>query len=213
MNTLSYARHYNALPSLAEANLALSSSPYFEELIETVKEILVSCKLEACIGLRLIHKHFSVEKDQVAVEEFQNVEGVPSLVTSPHPWKKAIKKGALPSSWIVSDEGDVNVFEASLDPAVKTATKLIEKNSQFFDKIKQALQKHNLHRVLSIAILERDSLVANKDQFYIEVKESEDHRNILQLQDRQSQEATTAVSTAWSFKTGKRAKLHAACAP
>ncbi|OJW52806.1 MAG: hypothetical protein BGO67_00545 [Alphaproteobacteria bacterium 41-28] len=200
-NATEYTRHYNSLPAVEDSNKELQVSTFFAPFLKEAESVVVQYELEPYIGLRLIHRHFPVEGNQLMAEEYQTYKEQPSLVTSAYEVDGALLKGMIPASWILAhgDGDEVTVFEASNDAAVHTGSKMIQKNPEFLDEMGKLLEDNNLNNILAVALLKRDALVASENQIYLEINDSEHDKSIVQLWDV-SKQNKDAIVTSWSFK-------------
>ena len=118
-NSQEHVGQYNSLPAVESNNELLSEHPQFQPFLKEAGEIVTSHGLEADIGLRLIHRHYPLGENQVMAEKYEIVDGVPSLVTSPHDLTEARELETKPASWIFSKNAphSASLFETSSDPA------------------------------------------------------------------------------------------------
>jgi hypothetical protein len=96
--TTNYSERYNHLPEVEVNNEIKKANPLAELFIKDTGEIITKYGLQDYIGLRLIHKHFKVESGQIMVEEYEEIEGVPSFVTSAKNFEDAIAIKSIPAS-------------------------------------------------------------------------------------------------------------------
>lgn len=202
VNLSEHRKRYNKLPSAKKADALLQASPQFDEFLNKAQTIAKQYEVEASMGLRLIHSHFTLDENQVMAENYELQNEVPSLVTQPYTLEEAQIKGALPASWIFTDnpgEGGV-LFEASSDPAIKSTSLKLQQNSGFFQEIGNALREYKLNHLLSIAILEREKLAAKTNELYMENSYNTTKKSVVQLWNTKKQPLESYVRTSWSFQ-------------
>lgn len=204
INLDTYHTHYNSLSSVEESSLALQASPQFQPFLEKAEEIVTRYNFNNSIGLRLIHRHFSLSQNQLMVEQFDTVNDIPSLITYPHTIEEAQAIDTVPASWIFSGnlKEEITLFETSTDSAVKAANLRLQQHPEFFDEIGQLLKDYQLNNLLSIAVLKRNSLVAEEEQTYMEVSSEKENRSIIQLS-KFEDALKDSIRTSWSFKGPK----------
>mmetsp|Transcript_71439 Transcript_71439/g.83105 ORF Transcript_71439/g.83105 Transcript_71439/m.83105 type:complete len:242 (+) Transcript_71439:24-749(+) len=190
-----YDSYHNSLPSVEEAEKELIASAAMEDFLEASKKIIVKHQLEKAVGLRLIHKHFSVEAGEIMMEEFLVHGEEPALVTHPVDTEKAKSAGALPASWILSENGNFEVFETSTDPAIKRNIDLI--NREFLKEMGELLRERKMFGMLALAILRRDALGVSSGQAYLE--KTYPKQSIVKLRERS--ELSKHIRTSWSFSS------------
>lgn len=194
-----YVQRYNSLPTLEDADRILRSSPNFHKCLQDAKEIVLDYGLEKYVGLRLIHQHFPLKDQEIVTETCERIGGELSLVSSVLTYEGAKHKGALPSSWILSEEGQVYVFETSVDPAVARNIQLIEQHPDFFKRMATALKNYKLSNSLALAVLQRDYLEEpTEDNLFLEAQHL-NGKNVVQLKNRNDFEADKIINSAWSF--------------
>lgn len=201
--------NYNALPSVVKSDEELQKSSQFQAFLKDADEIVTRYELNNLVGLRLIHQHFFLGDNQVMAERYEVVNNVPSLITQAISFEEAKKMDALPSSWIfpTSGKNELVLFETSSDPAVMQAKSILEKSPNFFNEMGKAIGEYNLNHLLSLAILKRDSLIAQEDQIYAEINSHEHNRSIVQLLNTKDI-TSNSVRTSWSFKGPKQVDCH-----
>lgn len=198
-----YTQRYNMLPSVEDSNDSLKLSPHFLGFLGKAEEVVTRYEFEPYVGLRLIHNHFPVDQNQLMVEEYQLIEGTPSLVTYAHDFDLASDKGAVPASWIFStDEFEPMVFETSTDFAVKTGVRHLQENYEFMEEMGPLLKKSSLSHILSVALLRRDSLNVGDQQIYMEINDGDSRKSVVQLWS--VNDTNNAIRTTWSFKGPKQ---------
>jgi hypothetical protein len=197
----SYELNYNSLPSVDTADEELRSATAFDDFLETTRKIIFKHKLENYVGLRLIHKHFSVKAGEVMMEEFQIHKGKPALVTRPVEVEEARSLCSLPASWILSGDGNFHVFETSTDPAIQGVIDKI--SEEFLKEISSLLQESKMQKLMSVAVLKRDTLIGSDDQAYLEesfLEEGVKEESVVKIcAQSELPELTNMVKTVWSF--------------
>ena len=199
-----YSKIYSSLPSPQENSEKLNTSPQFKPFLETAEEIVTRYGLESHVGLSLIHQHFPTGRDQVIVEEYQEIGTIPSLVTWAHTYEEAQDQFALPSSWMfINPQKDPVLFEASTDPEVKIGNQMLQKNPEFMEEMSKLLYSQGLNNLLAVSLLKRGSLVAGEDQVYTERLTIDERKSVVQLEYAKNQ-PSDAIRTSWSFKGPKQ---------
>ncbi|MBX9786737.1 MAG: hypothetical protein K2Y08_05305 [Alphaproteobacteria bacterium] len=214
-DSVNHVRHYNSLPEVEDADANVRQIPSVPLFLQRAESLVAQYKLEPYVGLRLIHKHFPLSDGQLMIEEYHVVDGIPSLVTSPHALEETIM-AAIPSSWIFSNnlKQDPYIFEASTDPAVKEAITKLKENPEFFDEMRKLLTEYELLSFFSVAILQRTSLIVHEGQSYLEESYTDPNESIIQVCD-DSKISPNAITTTWSFKGPREMKCtpSAYCSP
>lgn len=202
-NGESYVTHYNNLPSVEENNTQLETSPSFNAFLKEAGEVVSQYDLNQFVGVRLIHRHFTLGTSQVMSEEYKIVDGIPSLVTESQRLDEARDNGALPASWILSaHSSNPQMFEASNDSAVKAGSSELQKSPEFFEEMGSLLQRYSLNTLLSIALLKRDSLVLTEGQIYWELNDVKRKRSVVQAW-KPNQDSVKSIRTSWTFNGPK----------
>jgi hypothetical protein len=202
----SHGRTYNRLSGAKKSDALLkASSSRFQSFMEEAQEVVAEYDLQDSFGLRLIHRHFPIENDSLMVEDYEVVNGTPSLVTQAQGLESAKRVGAIPASWIFTDEPNDGglLFEASTDPAVHTAHSKLKDPDGFFTKIGGLLRRHKLNDLLSLSVLVRNRLVAGENQMYMENTYKSSGRSVVQLWDIKEKPLESFVRTSWSFEGSK----------
>lgn len=194
-----HASHYNSLPPIEKADEDIKSKTFFQAFLNRAGEIIRSHKLEDYVGVRLIHRHFSLNAGQVMVEKFEQIDSVPSLVTSAEDISLAREKGAVPSGWIFSKSNPV-VFEFSTDLAVKDGLALIQNSLNFLREMREVIEEFKLEELMAVGVLKKQSVVAEGDQIYWERNYYNSNLSIVQLSDPfEPVKTETMFWTAWRF--------------
>ncbi len=196
LNIPEHSKYYNSLPSAGNADDALKSVFNFSDFLEKAEEVVSSYGFEKHTGLRLIHRHFDLNPSQVMVEEFQEVNGNPSLVTSALSVDEARQKSAVPSGWCFNSS-PMKIFEFSTDEAVRTGFRDIQTTPEFLEQMEVVIKNYNLENLMSVSLLGKDSLLAGEGQIYEE--RTYDSQSVVQLVD-ESLRSAESIRTSWSFK-------------
>lgn len=206
IDTSKYQIRYNNLPAVEDSDHQLSlRSAQFSKFLEDASEVVSRYEMEPYVGLRLIHRHFQVGKDQIMVEESQPFSGIPSLLTYAQDFEVAQYKGALPASWIVpsSQYESPYAFEASTDTAVRDGQRALEQSPEFIEEMAGLLRENQFADLLSIALLKRDSLPAKEGEMYLEINQEKPDLSVVQIW-QQDQKPKATIRTSWSFKGPKQ---------
>lgn len=171
VDPISHVVRYNSLPSVEDADRELRSHSSFQEVLSKARQIVCSSGLEDFVGFRLIHRHFRLDHEQVMVENFGLDDEIPSLITSALNISVAREKEVVPSGWIFSGS-QVDAFEFSTDPAVKSGATRLQENPHVFSALKDLIVEYKLETLLAVGIIKRDSLSLDGGTSYIEESKS-----------------------------------------
>lgn len=196
VNPLTHAKMYNQLQSIELADEQIKKLPDFSSFLEAAGKVIEKHGLTDCIGLRLIHNHFILNDGQVMVENFEEVDSVPSLVTSACSVSEAKGKGAIPASWLFSTFPPSS-FELSTDPAVLKIVKSLEQEPAFLVDMKEVIENYRLQNLMAVAVLKKDFLMAKDKELYLEISDDSLSRSIVQLV--KEEDVGLSVITAWKF--------------
>jgi hypothetical protein len=116
------------------------------------------------------------------------------------------EKEALPSSWIFSNDG-INIFETSIDPAVKSGINLLRENPDFIKEMSSILKENNLNNLLSVAVLKRDSLQPKENDMYLEINSDFLNKSVVQVKNKDEIYLDT-IRTTWSFGEPRQTGCH-----
>lgn len=215
-----HAKIYSGLKSARKSNdELLKSDPQFKAFMKDADSLVKQYEMESFIGLRLIHNHFKLEPGQVMAENFEEVKNTPSLVTQRHTIEEAQQKGAIPASWIFTDNPEDGglLFEASSDPAIKKASLRLQQTPKFFNEMGNLLRSYKLHNLLALAVVERSHLTPKDTQLFLENTYKTSSRSVLQLLDIQNKPKEGFVTTSWGFsgpyQHGCTCKVTVICTP
>ena len=194
VDPISHVVRYNSLPSVEDADRELSSHSSFQEVVSRARQIVCSSGLEDFVGFRLIHRHFRLDHEQVMVENFGLDDEIPSLITSALNISVAREKEVVPSGWIFSGS-QVDAFEFSTDPAVKSGATRIQENPHVFSALKDLIMEYKLETLLAVGIIKRDSLPRESGTSYIE--ESKSGMSVVQVRD--ARQTGELIRTVWTL--------------
>lgn len=202
-----YRHHYNSLPQVEVANANLNSRENFYDFLNEAEKLVTNYGFEKYVGFRLIHKHFELPQFHVMVEELQDIEGIPSLVSQPIEITIASLKGAVPSGWLFSSTSR-NIFEFSTDSAVQAGLNTVQSAPKFLDDIEKLLNKYQIEDIMSVSLLRKESLVPQEGQHYLET--TFPTASIVQIVN--DSESSDGIRTSWTFgKEPRMQRCWAAC--
>lgn len=195
-----HSSYYNSLPSVEENDKLLKQSPQFQNVLKEAEEIITKYELNDSIGLRLIHRHYLLNDNQVMAEAYNLESGTPSLVTAPYSFEETQEIKARPSSWIFgSNSQDISLFETSTDFAVRETSLKLQKSPEFFEEMGEVIRNYQMKNLLSLAVLKRKSLFAQPGQVYLEINSTDESKSIVQIWNA-SEKPQDSIITTWSFK-------------
>jgi hypothetical protein len=201
-NTINYAERYNQLPEVEVNNEIKRANPLAELFIKDIAEAIIKYGLQDYIGLRLIHKHFKIGSNQIMVEEYEEIEGVPSFVTSAKNLEDAIAINSIPASWIFTEQGPI-VFETSTDKEVLDGVALLLKNPEFIEEFKKLINSYQLNEIFALAVLRRKLLSQDmqNNEIYLESNYNKPKSmSVVQLSQGDSLNNARTIQTNWKFK-------------
>jgi hypothetical protein len=199
--TTNYSERYNKLPEVEVNNEIKKNNPLAELFIKDTAEAITKYGLQNYIGLRLIHKHFKIEANQIMVEEYEEIEGIPSFVTSAKNLEDAIAINSIPASWIFTEQGPI-VFETSTDKEVPDGAALLLKNPEFIEEFKKLVTSYKLNDIFALAVLRRKPLSHDmqSNQIYLENNFNKPKSmSVVQLGQKDSLNNTT-IQANWRFR-------------
>jgi hypothetical protein len=202
LNIKKHAAIYNHLPEVEENDKLMKTNPHSQLFINDIAEVITRYDLQDYIGVRLIHKHFRIESHQIMVEEYKEIEGIPSFVTSAQDIEDAIAMKSFPSSWIFTEEGPI-IFETSTDKEVYEGVTLLLKHPEFIEEFNKLINRYQLNDIFALAVLKRQPLcqtITNND-FYLERSfDKPKYMSVVQLAQECSVNTEYAIKTSWRFK-------------
>ncbi|CAJ0841813.1 9272_t:CDS:2, partial [Entrophospora sp. SA101] len=139
-------RKYNNLQEVEEADRNLNQCQKFGELLQKVYALTKENKIE--LGLRLIHRHISIEEEGKAmIEEFCHFNNRPAFITS----ASFVDEKTYPASWLI-EKDKYYVYEYSRDSHVKKTLDEIVKDSSVLERIVQLIKQYNLESLIAPCI-------------------------------------------------------------
>jgi len=183
-------RKYNNLQEVEEADRNLNQCQKFGELLQKVHALTKENKIE--LGLRLIHKHISIEEEGKAmIEKFSHSKDRPAFITS----ASFVDEKTYPASWLIEKDNKYLVFEYSTDAHVKKTLDEIVKDSSVLERIVQLIKQYNLESLIAPCIHARDALVHfNKNESLVEKTYFNPSASVVQ---NGKTDDSTSITTLW----------------
>jgi hypothetical protein len=197
---------YNRLPEVEDADAAIKQRPDFATFLTDFGSLVRGHGFEDTVGLRLIHKHFTLattpESQEVMCEDFAQIDETDSLVTQPQKLAD-VRTKASAASWLFSQEEEETgmPFEYSSDPAIAQARDRIDSAPVFFKEARDMIVGSGYADLLSLAILQRQQILSTgQHQSFLEKSHLEGTlgKSVVQLVDGE-QVGATDIRTAWGF--------------
>jgi hypothetical protein len=213
LQTGTYAERYNQLPEVEVNDETRRTNPHAELFIKDITEAIIKYDLQDYIGLRLIHKHFKIESNQIMVEGYEEIEGTPSFVTSAQNIKDAAAMKFIPASSIFTEEGPV-VFETSTDKEVYDGVALLLKHPEFIEEFKCLINSYKLNNIFALAVLKRKPLSQDmqSNDLYLEKNFNKPKgRSVVQLSQDENINKNS-IKTSWQFRDGLKELRCLVCA-
>lgn len=197
---------YNQLPEVEDADATIKQRPDFATFLTDFGSLVRGHGLEDTVGLRLIHKHFTLattpENQEVMCEDFAQIDEADSLVTQPQKLTE-VRAKASAASWLFSqtEEEAGMPFEYSSDPAISQARDRIDSATAFFKEARDMIVGSGYADLLSLAILHRQKILSTgQHHSFLEKSHLEGTlgKSVVQLVDNEQIDATD-IRTAWGF--------------
>ena len=196
------ASFYNNLPDVEENHFFLQEKGNLKQCLKSLtKELDILCPhLSSALGVRLIHKHFTVKEGEEVVEYTNNENHfVTKSFYSP--------SNAFPASWIITSD-KLLVFEKSLDSQVKKIYKEITMHPEILEKMITVIKNFQLETLLAPSIQKRKNYYpvhSHKKIYMLESTEISEETNSMynilkfcSLQDYQA--ISYKIRTSWTLK-------------
>lgn len=119
-----------------------------------------------------------------------------SLITSAHNISDVQNQNPVPSGWVFSDSGDLEVFEFSTDFSVHNAVAKI-RNSSFLAEMHNLLVKSQMQDLFAVSILNRSALEHKDGYVYLEKNYDETKQSVVNLVSVNFN--SDNIRTSWSF--------------
>lgn len=207
LNAEQHAANYNSFFNTETADEALHGRADFSDFLSKAEEVIMSYGFDHHTGLRLMHRHFELPTSYVMVEEFQNHEQIPSLVTSAISISEVRSKGATPSGWTFNSSAR-NVFEFSTDEATHEGMRDIQTTPEFLEAMEKVIKDFHFEDLMSVSVLKKGSLIASEGQYYQE--RTFPYASVVQVINGDWREGTR---TSWPFGKGPMQLACTTCRP
>lgn len=199
-NTLNMydTKFYNTFSSAEEADSNLKKSGKFDVFIKEAKNLAKNNNMDSFTGIRLIHRHTTLDENEAMLEQHELFNWEEALVTRPVKYMKELQ----PASWIYHD-GKFKVFEYSSDDMVKYYFNKINYNTTFLSDFAQTLEKFALQNILALAITDRDLYHSlREDSNLIEKSyEKPSFASVVTAEDKTKLDYNGAIITGWKFSS------------
>jgi hypothetical protein len=188
---------YNSLPEVELADQELQKTRSFDQFLGEAQKLAQRYNLEESMGIRLIHRHTTINDNEIMIEQQEVFEGQDALVTRPQ--SNVYETKAAPASWIFDGE-QYHVFEYSDDAHVSKAFEKVRTSSDFLNEFASLLKKYDYQSLIALAITDREWYLNYEDKHSF-LERSYDKPtfasvvvNVHELED------VKAIKTEWVFK-------------
>ena len=188
---------YNSLPDVESADQKLQESHSFEQFLGEAQKLAQDHNLQDWMGVRLIHQHKYINKNQIMVEKHEIFKGQDALVTRPQ--NKTHENEATPASWIFDGE-HYRVFEYSYDAYVPKIFEKVKNSPEFLSEFASLLKKYGYENLLALAITDRAWYLNYVDKHSFLERSYDEPSFASVVVNADTPEGEKAISTSWTFK-------------
>lgn len=198
-------RHTEAYNNLHTAEVAahrVQESGIFHQFLDEFAILLDSYELAEDVGLRLIHKHFTLPEESeqyVMSENFSMRAGSKVSITSVTSTKDDNSEQSFAASWMFAEtEDSVLPFEFTSDSKVKEVRERIKASIGFFKSAKSLVSKYSYNSLIAVAVLKRDQL--NLPEGFKLLEESfQDIGSVIRVVKSEHVGSSDMIQTSWDF--------------
>eukprot|EP00300_Choanocystis_sp_HF-7_P003788 c1288_g1_i2.p1 GENE.c1288_g1_i2~~c1288_g1_i2.p1 ORF type:complete len:234 (-),score=1.67 c1288_g1_i2:83-784(-) len=153
---------YNALPGIERANDFIRKERDFESLLSGLGKVILDHHLEEVIGIRLLHRHNELRPDDLMVEDLEQIDEVPALVTARYP-KRDISFDYLPSMWACRGDSSIQELEYSKRDLLPIGSEFLKANTRFFHDYAAKAKELRTEDFLGVCVLDKHGFPVDKE--------------------------------------------------
>lgn len=203
---------YNSLHQVEKANDVLMASDV-NGVLQSLREVILDNKIEEYFGIRLMHRHNSIDDNELMIE-FEEVDErgnncLSTIATS----ESQIKLPYHANSWVYS-HGKLMPMEFSLDKSVEEANNILAGKPRFFSDFNEVTVKNGLGHVIGPCVVRRDFFQKyfNPSMILVETTQDERRANILRFSDRNLYPPSCLIPTSWIALRGDEYEISSSVA-
>lgn len=198
--TSSISFNYNLLHDICEADSMLSKAGRHESICRLLN-IINDHGLQDFVGIRLLHKHNSIDENEIMVENSEINDGELLLITRPISNDK--NHNIFPNSWqLTGTEFLPSEFSSGhllsrvdINPSTKP---------EFFKQFGDTLELLNVAHILGPAVNCGDfveSKRGSEDVILVELTAINERANVVKYENRKDVDFTSMIETSWSMSS------------
>lgn len=207
----SYKELYNSLPTVEFANSIVNQQADFRELLENIGKDIVSHNCQDVVGVRLLHKHNSIEDNELMIEVEEVVEGRQALSTV----KTSGDVGYftyVPNVWSCTANGDIVPLEYTDISCVSIDEDFFTDNGELFRSVSRRLAGHRLENLLGLTIISKPTFQFDGiTHAAVEYSDIERDANIIIARRRDKLDRSRLIETTWDFSTSTMTSCTPSC--
>lgn len=185
---------YRNLLDVFDADAIVRGSDSYEAFMEEAGDLICRHDMESRFGICLLHRHHSLRRNEIMVEERRKAGGREALVTVPRR-----EASGTPASWAVID-GELCPLEFTTDETAQQCLTDGEVPEAFIDEFKALAQSNPLGRYLGLGIVDRafyDDFA--DDDIAIEYTSGGKRASVV-VPERRGTMDFEPIKTAWKFR-------------
>jgi hypothetical protein len=139
---------FNNLPSIETANEAIQIANKLELAVSVLGPIFLKHKMYNSWGISLLHKHFSLEKNEMAIQDVECTENRKSYITIPR--TNLFEKQFYPAVFKIKKNGKLLPLEFSTDTSALMANNDLKNNPNFVEDFYKTLVNNDLDNTFGL---------------------------------------------------------------
>lgn len=196
-----YSENYNALPDVIEADEELTKMGR-DTILDPLLQVIAKHDLEELVGLRLLHNHNQISKDEIMLER-EEVNRDENCLTTKATRLSDVGEGFYPNSWALTDT--LIPLEYSSDPSIKEDSHRILTNQSFIKDFKNEVNRLGVDHLLGLYVLQRQFFEKGKPNLelnyeLVETTDVDRRANIITYKKSSEIEEGSLIDTVWAYQ-------------
>lgn len=195
---------YNSLPLIGEADQLLNGQTDLEDFFRAAGELICKFDLESHVGIGLLHKHNTVGRNQLMVENPEEIRpGKPALVMALT--EEETGEDYVPVLWKLQgtdQQASFVALEHSRCAEAHAGHRLLVNRPEFLAEFRKLLLDFGYESILGLTIMRVQSLRRKAGETYIERSHPARVANVMTASTQTKEQATRLIRTSWSFRKG-----------
>lgn len=190
---------YNSLMDLGQADAHFREASEMDQFFHEAGTLILDHKLEAIVGICLLHKHNLLRDGEVMIEQLETMGDRPALIMARQ--SQGTQVNSAPVIWkLASDQQRFSPIEYSTTETAHASHERLMAASGFFRDFQALLVRYGYQDLIGVAVRRAGELKCSEEESVVERCHPTRIANVLTAERVLPEDESRMIRTNWSFE-------------